>query len=842
MELELSRAPLYLVTSWFFRRQVGVQPSGAALDAALRWKIHWGAHPPLQGIEWFLSDAEFAEHTALHGRGHPATDPGGGYISRSTAAYPADLNRYLAQKFALAGRPQVPQISSMIVCGRWGNTLVRREDYKGDDHHSASSRYSFSAPLRGLKDDGSEGRFVGGMRHPRKALGMQPGLEHAGRHIRDALLKILGANSDMVERCVGAVGSHGEHVGPTTEDLQLARQAISQCLPKPQLAPQYVANSTKLQADLLLQWGSAAHDPDASFVHDWLVNGSPAGIEEQISDPGVFPPNDESGRDTDYFEPPDAELHANYSSVDGDPAAATEVQRLFDTGFVKVFDSLEECQQWAGGKLHLSKLAMITKVKEGRTKRRLIMDCRRSSVNALATRGGKLILPRIVDVVDDLLYLLDQLEGARGNPELEMMVLDFTDWFYQVPLAHAERKYFAFKFGNKYAVYLTQPQGSRNAPVVCGRVAAYIGRLTQGVIHACNMRLQIYVDDPIISAIGTREERRLHFALLILLWEAMGIGLAYKKGAIGREVSWIGATFRVKDIGTSRAAVLVTAKQDMVDEVRAATSRHGDTNFVTKKELASYTGKLNHIAGMIEMLRPFLTELYGALHSKDANSNAPPNMVWTKQWSHTRLWLLRLLQQEGQTLAREYRVHRYFGRGRQIRIVTDASPWGIGGYMAQDTSIVKHFAMPLTSEDSDILGVEIGSPDTQQVVDALALFVALKLWETEWKRDDTCLTLQLDSVSALSLIYKLRTAGNRKGSHLLAKELALLMGSCAYKPIVMEHIPGLSNKLADHLSRIAMPGFGAPLPEILKSSQLERTVIRDANYYTTLRPLRKGDV
>ena len=155
-------------------------------------KIHWGAHPPLQGIEWFLSDAEFAEHTALHGRGHPATDPGGGYISRSTAAYPADLNRYLAQKFALAGRPQVPQISSMIVCGRWGNTLVRREDYKGDDHHSASSRYSFSAPLRGLKDDGSEGRFVGGMRHPRKALGMQPGLEHAGRHIRDALLKILG--------------------------------------------------------------------------------------------------------------------------------------------------------------------------------------------------------------------------------------------------------------------------------------------------------------------------------------------------------------------------------------------------------------------------------------------------------------------------------------------------------------------------------------------------------------------------------------------------------------------------------------------------------------------------
>ena len=241
---------------------------------------------------------------------------------------------YLSSKLTSATRPSAPGHDCLVKCGRWGNVLVRSDALKTTGPHSASASYRFSAPLRGLKDDDHENHLLGGMRHPRRALGLQPKLEQAGGLIRAALLDVLKEDPELVERCVGAVGSLDEQVGPTPEDIRRARQAIASCLPRHRDALQ-TAGSTKLRAELLLQWGLAANDPDASIIHNWLTSGSPAGIEVPIEDPGVFPPNDEVGPDTDYFEPPDADLHTNYSSVDGDPAAEPEVQRLFRTGFVK---------------------------------------------------------------------------------------------------------------------------------------------------------------------------------------------------------------------------------------------------------------------------------------------------------------------------------------------------------------------------------------------------------------------------------------------------------------------------------------------------------------------------
>lgn len=48
------------------------------------------------------------------------------------------------------------------------------------------------------------------------------------------------------------------------------------------------------------------------------------------------------------------------------------MDRLIRTGFVKEFD--ESIADWLQGKPHLSKLGMITKEKDGKIKRRLILD------------------------------------------------------------------------------------------------------------------------------------------------------------------------------------------------------------------------------------------------------------------------------------------------------------------------------------------------------------------------------------------------------------------------------------------------------------------------------------
>ena len=54
---------------------------------------------------------------------------------------------------------------------------------------------------------------------------------------------------------------------------------------------------------------------------------------------------------------------------------------------------------------------------------------------------------------------------------------------------------------------------------------------------------------------------------------------------------------------------------------------------------------------------------------------------WTEQWQHGTDWMMAFFKNEAPDLVREYRVSTYFGEGIKMDIVTDASPWGIGGYL-----------------------------------------------------------------------------------------------------------------------------------------------------------------
>eukprot|EP00959_Pyramimonas_sp_CCMP1952_P467736 9492098-Pyramimonas_sp.AAC.1 len=101
------------------------------------------------------------------------------------------------------------------------------------------------------------------------------------------------------------------------------------------------------------------------------------------------------------------EFH-NYSSVDGDPEAEPEVERLKSTGYVATFKSYKEARAWLGAKPNVSKLGMIAKIKNGKVKRRLTLDCKQSGVNATARQMQRIVLPRLSDVDDDALYLLKE--------------------------------------------------------------------------------------------------------------------------------------------------------------------------------------------------------------------------------------------------------------------------------------------------------------------------------------------------------------------------------------------------------------------------------------------------
>eukprot|EP00439_Symbiodinium_sp_Y106_P060007 s2027_g8.t2 len=814
-------------------------------------------HPPLKGKELFIPASEWKPQMLLDGGSWRRKFGRAPYLTKDAAAYPGGLNRYFANKLVAACSRHPPADKPMRLVGRWRNTLVREEalavgldDAPGPEPHTiVEQKLTWRTPLRGSPEptdsEKAEQASLGGMRHPRRASKRIEGYNAAGHSIFAEVLSYIGERPHVLQACMSAIGSEDPNAGPDKQAvaevrgimdrvLGLRREEGSRC------------ELTSIDVQLLTRWAEMAGDPDGDTIREWLAHGSPAGIERDIPDCGIFPASDSAEPDLDVGDLlfRDPEGHVNYTSVEGVPEAQPEVQRLIDTGFVKVFDNLRDCENWLGGKPLTSKLAMVTKTRaDGSVKRRLILDCRESKANQLAAKGGRILLPRPTDVIDDALFLL-HCHPAEPEVGLEALVLDFRDWFYAVPLHRDDMKYFVTAYretpagGLKYIVFLTQTQGSKNAPLVCGRVAALVGRLSQSLFNEHDARLQIYVDDPCFLVSGSGCQRDLRMAVLICVWSALGLPLAFKKASRGINFGWIGFQYTIR--AGKDGQVRVTGKPELMQEIRSMTMEHTRINVLGVRDLQKYVGKANYVAGVVDTWRPFITDLWAVIHSS-ADSRAPPNCVWTKQWRHVTDWFLAFFRGESGSLVRDFKVSSYFQKSVRVRIVTDASPWGIGGFLILGNEPVYYFASPLDQRDSSLAEAELGSPRGQQVWEALAILVALRVWRKYWSRTAVELYVSSDSVAALTLLLKLRAKPRAVGLGIVAREIALDFSRSSYRPSWYEHIPGVANTVADILSRRYQPDKQFALPGLLRHAREVTAPIRDDSFFLVSRPLRKAD-
>ena len=77
--------------------------------------------------------------------------------------------------------------------------------------------------------------------------------------------------------------------------------------------------------------------------------------------------------------------------------------------FTHTSNSYRDACAYLGKKPVVSKLAMVTKVSADKIKYRLILGCLRSAANAWATKWERTLLPKVLDLVSDLLELLARL-------------------------------------------------------------------------------------------------------------------------------------------------------------------------------------------------------------------------------------------------------------------------------------------------------------------------------------------------------------------------------------------------------------------------------------------------
>ena len=310
---------------------------------------------------------------------------------------------------------------------------------------------------------------------------------------------------------------------------------------------------------------------------------------------------------------------------------------------------------------------------------------------------------------------------------------------------------------------------------------------------------------------------------------SLRLRLAYLKGQLGRTVSWIGGTIACEPRG-----IRVRVKESITSDIVSDLTRMIAMNVIPDKDLRSMVGKLNHAAGLLVQLRPFMETLWAALNK---HSPTKPGCTWRKQILPALTFFLAFFTQEGAHLERFFTLEAFKRMGTVIEIGTDASPWGLGGWLSVGGRITEYFACPITADDIARYGHAIGCNKGQQLWECLAILVAIDLWQSMWteQRINIVLKIKGDNVTALTLLIKMRP--DNANMAIVARELALRLAKLSFPPDAV-HTPGVSHKIADLLSRVYQPGKGMVLDDnahpMLKGAVRRKVPNRDDSFYKAL--------
>ena len=112
----------------------------------------------------------------------------------------------------------------------------------------------------------------------------------------------------------------------------------------------------------------------------------------------------------------------NYASYTEHRAQADEVlQNEIAKGYVQWATNRQEIENDVGT-LELAKIAVVVKG----AKVRLIHDMRRNGTNSKVTFEERIVLPRVRDIIEGVMELL---EHKNNNEGVEFLTLDFLDAF-----------------------------------------------------------------------------------------------------------------------------------------------------------------------------------------------------------------------------------------------------------------------------------------------------------------------------------------------------------------------------------------------------------------------------
>eukprot|EP00435_Cladocopium_sp_Y103_P032334 s1069_g8.t1 len=772
------------------------------------WIVPWNGqtkfskHPPLRGRQIAIPYNEWDPKMLRD------EEPRGQYLTRSTAAYPLEMNKQLA----LCIKKACERLKSRAVTVEAAKPGVQNSAHQVE---SLDPGVTVTQPLTGqLESFAVDDR--NGLRNIHKWISSM--MLFVGKQVQNLLESVLDDNPLIQERLLGSLGENKSFPDEIQQAVDVVRCQVKELLVRNRLQGMPTQCSTEqvdteeyrtvIRGELLSYWAQCVEDPGYG-ISRWLIDGAPAGISCNTDDlDGVCPKVEDEQQDGLFDLTTDYESFVNYSGVEENEDAYTAIQSYAEKGYLKVFDTLAQLEQHVGAKPTLSKIGCIIKQKVNHltgtvtNKTRIILDCKRSMVSKVATRTHKSVLPRVSDAIQSTLTMQSD---CRQDESITLLVADVVDAFWLIPLRKEERRYFCAKLRGKYYCFHRTAQGSRAAPLTFAAVIALASRWVQSVVatprrqglRTEEARVQTYVDDPLFTIRGTEHRQKRLTATILMAWMVMGFPLAVHKATLSTKLTWIGVELSILQDG-----IEAVVPQEKVLELSDLLTKVLQCNVTPKKTLRTIIGKAMSIASVLYCWRPFIQELYTALYVTD--TQAPKECIWTKQVKHTVIWLLTFLQGEMAGIRRVYTMRTFQNQLPMVTITWDASPFGMGATLQFDGVFIEYFAIKISSEDEKILGVPAGCHEGQQTWEALAGLVALRHWSMHWQGQRARLHIRSDNVGALVMLTKLK--GGSKPLALIAREYALDLGQAQWKPDVISHVPGISNTTCDALSHDEAPG------------------------------------
>ena len=578
---------------------------------------------------WFPSSLANKRCTLVNGtftcgrsreQGHRVLEFGGG-STKDAAAYVPGLCKAWAHDVREHFLTNPDRMDALAAVRRVSSGPVARHVFRGPTDESQHEH-------RAAED----AQCTAGCRNPSDLRDGWPELWDTMSVVRGVLDQAREFSTDLRD-LAGCCGSDPRRAPPLEATIRAVRRGLERTLAVPEGTFEGHHHASPWRTDLVGTILYRANDPDVA-IWSWLRDGAPMGLSQPIV-PGTHFPRVDIDAEAKLADldsrAPWCQNHPSFDLQHGSTRSpAWELlEEQVNEGFAWLFETRSAAEAFLDGPCHPAPLGNVSKTKEdGSVKHRLIQDLRANGVNTVVALPERQVLPRGIDHGADLACLGQCGVDDADDVDVFTLVLDFKNAFMSVPLHNDERRFNCANAGftirrarepayadepdtGAFVVWASLGFGGRPNPLVFSRIASFAARTAQALLSpAC--RLQLYVDDPVISVRGSWAEASRELDLAIQWWLALGVPLAWAKGVVSTGTDphrWIGVMYHL----TPGGAVMRLPPDyvaSLLAQLEPACSQRGK---LSVHEVEVLCGKAGRVAHVVPSAHPFVSGLWGGL-------------------------------------------------------------------------------------------------------------------------------------------------------------------------------------------------------------------------------------